>query len=111
MGKIIFAIIFAIGGAIGISYYMNMQALTKEDFNKYKKEFRAEMDTLKVNQDSLKIRIKYVLKNQKKMLNNIDTLKAGQYILHSDLQYLKDSLIVGRKQEKSFKEKLINFLK
>lgn len=102
--KLIATIIIAIGGALGINYYMSKQALTKEEFNKYKKEFRAEVDTLKTNQDSLKYKIEYVLNNQKNIKESIDTLKAGQKVIYSEMTKKEPE-----QTEKSFSEKFKNF--
>ena len=72
MKTIISIIIAVLLGYIGLDIYTSKNNVNNKTFNEYRQEFRAEIDTIKLNLDEIKA--------------NTDTLKKGQMIIYKQFK-------------------------
>ena len=67
-------LIICLAGA-GYLYIKNQNPVTHQEFTDYKKEFRAEIDSIKRNQKRMEL-------NQDTMKADLDTVKTGQQVIY-----------------------------
>ena len=66
-------------GLFAYNLWQNQQTLKQTEFRDYRKEFRAEIDSLKLSIDSVKTGLLKVQANQ-------DTIKDGQHIIYKQIK-------------------------
>ncbi|MCF6365266.1 MAG: hypothetical protein L3J35_03595 [Bacteroidales bacterium] len=115
------SIILLIGIAAAFSLWKNNfkngGSLSRNEFRDYKKEFRAEIDTLNFKLDRNSFKIDTLLSNDKIQNLNIDSLKIGNQTILYNLDSLKKGQIIiyrklsDLKEDKAEDKKFINKLK
>ena len=90
------------------NFYLGTNSVTKDEFQDYRKEFSAEMDSLKCNQDTLKAGQDYMTEDIKGLSIKTDSVISGQKAIYTHITKRFEN---PKRNDGNYLDNIIKFLK